>query len=169
MNEVKEFLKILNTDPKTRELLRQTKEATSAEEAADQYVIIAKKLGMNLPKDQILTFLKNEEKFQKQRTSSADKVVLSENEMNVVAGGTGPEIFDDQYEADTVGFCASSFKRGEWCWFSDSCSTLINFYDKEEGLPYEDYHCSTGMLKMDGDNLSCPENVFFKDASGKDL
>ena len=139
MNEVKEFLKVLSQDQKAQALLRQEREPASAEEAAARYAAIAEKLGFSLPEEQMLAFLKEQEERQKKLTAETaeqfEKAALSEDALDEVAGGKG----DDA--------CTETFDAGEWCWFADSCSYVINLYDGTVKMP----PLSAGDLQVDSD------------------
>ena len=125
MNEGKEFLKAIATDPKAKELLKGLKEPATAEEAAEQYGIIAEKLGLNVSRETILEYVNIREKMQQKQTAKAEsevKTALDENELDSVAGGGDG--------ADNG--CDSTTKDAdeEWCWFSDACNYVISFYEK---------------------------------------
>ena len=47
------------------------------------------------------------------------KEALDEAALDNVAGG------------EKLDGCESTADSGEWCWFSDSCSLVINYYDKK--------------------------------------
>lgn len=125
MNRLKEFFTVIRQDPKAKELMKSVGEPKSAEEAEEQYAAIAEKLGYDLSVEEIRHVLQAMESSQKARTGSAEDAVkasLDENDLNAVAGGGGPEFSD----------CEMTHHPGEWCWMTDSCSMIINFY---EGLP----------------------------------
>ena len=63
MSEIKDFLETLGKDPKAKELLKGLKEPANTEEAAEQYLVIAEKLGCSVTKESILGFLKKKEMF----------------------------------------------------------------------------------------------------------
>ena len=168
MNPVKNFLDRLTTDPQVKDMMKGMKEPAGAEEAADQYVAVAEKIGIALTREQILGFLKAKEDFQQTLTAKAEeqveKAALSEENLEAVAGGVG----DPR--------CESTFDKGEWCWFSDSCSVIITGYsaagnntadnnhdDDDDAmlnakLSYQDTHCTQAVL-TDGGN-TCLNNVF---------
>lgn len=120
MNEVRNFLKALNENPTAKELMKAAKEPANAEEAAALYADIAEKAGIAVSKETIAEFLKTKEKNQQQATAAAEgavKAALSEDDLDNVAGGGANEQ------------CASTYDEGEWCWFSDSCSYVVSYYD----------------------------------------
>lgn len=120
MSEVKDFLKALNENPKAKELIKAAKEPANADEAAALYADIAEKAGICVSKETIQEFLKNKESRQQEVTAKAEglvKAALGEDDLESVAGGVQDER------------CSSTFDRGEWCWFSDSCSYVISYYD----------------------------------------
>ena len=155
MTPVKDFLDRLTTDPQVKELMKGMKEPANTEEAADQYVAVAAKIGMTLSREQILGFLKAKEGFQQSLTAKAEeqveKAALSEESLDAVAGG--------MQHAE----CGSTFLDDEWCWFSDHCSVVITSYNDVSGLSYEDTHCAEAVLTDGGD--TCLNNVFFDDGS----
>ncbi len=53
---------------------------------------------------------------------------MDETALESVAGGIEGEKMDK---------CASTALPGEWCWFSDSCSLAINYYD-DPNLKYDE-------------------------------
>ena len=85
-------------------------------ETAECYVKITKELSFDLTADEILTGLKGMEHKQK---AQSDKVSLDDADLENVAGGVG----DPR--------CSETFDEGEWCWFSDSCSVVISYYDDQ--------------------------------------
>lgn len=116
--EIKEFLKTLTTDPKAIELLKASKEPADDKEAINQYAEIAKKLGLDVSLKDLEAFLNAKEKLQQKLTEKADSAVkeaLDEKSLENVAGGINGE-------------CADTYTYGEWCWFTDACSVMINFY-----------------------------------------
>jgi hypothetical protein len=95
----------------------------SVEEAAELYAGIAAKTGFSIPKDAILAFLKEKEVSQQAQSAKAEgavKEALDEASLEAVAGGT-------EYEKKNPG-CDTTYDKGEWCWFSDSCSLVISYY-----------------------------------------
>ena len=109
---VQKFLDALRSDPKARELVKAIPAPKNDQEAAEAYVRIAKELGFDLTADEIQAGLKGMEQAQK---TQSEKVTLDMDDLANVAGGA-----DER--------CDSTFDKGEWCWFSDSCSYLISFY-----------------------------------------
>ena len=92
MNEADVFLKALRTDPKAKELLKESGEPANAEEAAEQYAAIAEKLGFDVKKENILRFLNAKEKLHQAQTMNAESAVkeaLDEEALDSVAGGAG--------------------------------------------------------------------------------
>ena len=140
MNEVKDFLKALNENPKAKELIKAAKEPANAEEAAALYADIAEKAGIAVSKETIAAFLKGKEENQQQATAKAEgavKAALNEDDLENVSGGGKDER------------CDSTFDWGEWCWFSDSCSYVISYYDDKQTkkITFEDSEDGTDEFK----------------------
>ena len=122
MSEMKDFLTALVKNPEAKELLKGLKEPSGAEEAAELYADIAAKTGTSISKDAILAILKEKEAIQQARSAKAEGAVrqaLEENDLESVAGGANPG-------------CDDTHSPGEWCWFTDSCSFVISYYDSAE-------------------------------------
>ena len=156
MNEVREFLTALGKDPRAKELLKGKKEPANTEEAAEQYLSIAEKLGYKVTKEDILVFLNKQEQFLREKAEKAEsavKTALDEEALDLVAGGTG----------DNPG-CAETFSPGEWCWITDSCSTIINGYsgsDLNEVAPDPSGACKFDQYCFD--TTECIENGIAND------
>ena len=110
---VQKFLETLRTDPKARELIKAMPVPKNDQEAADGYAGLAKELGFDLTVDEIMEGLKSLEQKQK---AQSDKVTLDADELDRVAGGKDG--------------CSDTHVPGEWCWFTDSCSYVILYYDR---------------------------------------
>ena len=133
MNEIKEFLKALTSDPRAKELLQGMKEPASMEETAEQYGIIAEKLGFSISRENILEYLNIREKMQKEQTANAEgavKTALSEEDLQSVAGGIYTNCSSTSQPADK-----------EWCWFSDACHYVINFYEDDHPPVQTSVYC----------------------------
>ena len=149
MNELKELLAKLKKDPKAIELLKAAKEPATIDEAADLYVSIGNQLGIKVSREAVLAYMKSRQALQQKVTENAEKNVkkaLDEEDLDAVAGGG--ELA-----------CASTYDHsGEWCWVSDSCSMVINYYDTPTGTtPYTsmtddtadtDFDCEKFFYKM---------------------
>jgi len=152
MSEMKDFLKALVKNPEAKELLKGLKEPSGVEEAAEQYAAIAEKLGYNLSAEELSKALKAEEETLKAKTAKATDTVkeaLDETALNAVAGGV------------TLGsLCDSTADTEEWCWFSDFCSYVINYYNQEDAAikPDGTYDCGFTVRQMDTRN-TCPDNA----------
>ena len=115
----------------SEKLFKVAKEPASIEEAAELYADIAAKTGTSIPKDAILAFLKEKEVSQQAQSAKAEgavKQALDEEALDAVAGGDGGYV-----KHNTA--CDTTFDPGEWCWFSDSCSLVISYYDDGVGAP----------------------------------
>lgn len=125
MADIRELFKALETDLNAKEKLKGMQEPGSAEEAAEQYFAIAQDLGISVSREDVTAFLKAKEKVQREKAAKAEEKVkeaLDEDALDAVAGG------------QKIDGCESTADIGEWCWFSDSCSVLINDYY----IPYSD-------------------------------
>ena len=123
MSSIKDFVQALTTNPKAVELLKEAGEPANIEEAAVLYADVAEKAGISVSKETICALLEQKEKIQQELTAKAESAVkeaLDENALESVAGGIEGEKMDK---------CASTAIPGEWCWFSDACSLVINYYD----------------------------------------
>ena len=154
MSKIKECLSALRKDPRIRELLKGAKEPANAEEAADQYTAAAEKLGVSLPREEVLTFLKEEEeKVRSQTEKAADTVALSAEDLNQVAGG----YVKDHNECDTT------YADSEWCWISDNCAVAVRYYDDStKENQYVEGDCANNMF---GDRV---EEMFMTADEGYD-
>ena len=144
MNEADVFLKALHTDPKAKELLKESGEPANAEEAAEKYAAIAEKLGFDVTKEHLMRFLDAKEKVyqaQAAKAATAVKEALDEDALDSVAGGAG-----DNPE------CSSTFSPHEWCWVSDSCSWAISTYDVAPVQPDENLACTENVLTIKAEN-----------------
>ena len=121
MKDAIAFLKSLQADPKAKDLIRTMEIPADPDKAADCYVSLAGKLGYTLTKEEILAAAHEMLKAQQQKTDrDAEKFSLSEDDLDNVAGG-----LDDPGHSG----CASTWNDDEWCWVTDSCSVVINYYD----------------------------------------
>ena len=119
MGGINEFLLALKQDDRAKELLKNHPKPESDEEAAGVYASIAEKMGFQVTKEDIVEGLKGLEKIQRTKTDADVKQALDEDALEQVAGGG----------ADPR--CSDTFSRGEWCWFTDSCSYVINSYSDQ--------------------------------------
>ena len=126
---IKEFLKILTTDPEAKELLKARKEQADGKEAIAQYAEIAKELGLSVSQEELETYLKRSEKVQQKLTEQAGNTVkeaLSDENLEEVAGGA-------------IHHCEDTYAEGEWCWVTDSCWLVISWYDDPKPKVIIDY------------------------------
>ena len=112
---IQKFLDAVRNDPKAKELIKAMPVPKDDKEASEGYVKIAKELGFDLTADEILAGLKSMEQAQK---AQSEKVSLDDADLENVAGG--------------VLGCSTTHDPGEWCWFSDSCSYVITYYNDEK-------------------------------------
>ena len=130
MEKIRKLLDAVRTDPRAKELLGNLAAPKKVSDVVDGYAAAAKALGIDITKEEIHAGLKAIEDEQRASTAKAEKEALSDASLDAVAGGEN-------------GACESTAQKGEWCWASDSCAVLINFYDGEnDGI--EDFeYCET--------------------------
>ena len=117
---VQKFLDAIRKDPKAKELIKAMPAPKSDAEAVEGYVRLAKDLGFDLTIDEIKAGLKALEEGQK---NESDKVALDVDDLENVAGGANDG-------------CDDTHVPGEWCWFTDSCSYIITYYNMQpDGTP----------------------------------
>ena len=119
MQKLMDFLQELKTSPLAAELVRSLQIPQDDQQAVECYADLAEKLGCDLSKEEIkeeMTALCLE---QRARTAAAEqdigKAAVHEDVLDLVAGGSSAA-------------CEETYQAGEWCWWSDQCSTLINIY-----------------------------------------
>ena len=123
MDKIREFMELVKNDPKGKELVEKLGRPKSDTEAINGYLSIAKDLGFSLTEAELVEGLKDLMREQKNKTEEvSERVSLSEEELNNVAGGSG---------------CESTYEDGEWCWFSDKCDLVITGYYTSDYF-YED-------------------------------
>lgn len=149
MNEVYESLKALSANEEAKKLFAEAKEPASVEEAAVLYADIAAKAGQNISKDAILEYLKEKEASQRAQSGDAEcavKEALDMNDLDNVAGGT-------EYQKHNTA-CDTTYDKGEWCWFSDSCSLVISYYGDGVGAPMRPVSWDDPDIEPEKDDVS---------------
>lgn len=149
MSGIEDFLKALYGNPEAKKLMQEAKEPGSMAEAAAMYAEIAEKAGIDVSKETIQGLLEEKEKGQQAITAEADRAVkqsLDEKDLENVAGGANDG-------------CADTHSPGEWCWFTDSCSVIISYYDdtpqqsgpaiEKEEEEENNFDCSTPQKNYD--------------------
>ena len=119
MAQEKEFLERIATDPAAKELMKGLKKTSGDEEAAEECVKVAEKLGYNISKEKILELIKINEKLQQEKAATAETAVkkaLSEEELDAVAGG------------DSI--CYDTYMPDENCLLIDECNMVFRSYDE---------------------------------------
>ncbi len=119
MNEVGKFMEALEKDPKAKEMSENLSVPYDEEKAIDAYIDMAKKLGFTISREDILNWEQEQEKEYKAKSEKAEAGMMESldlDQMNMVAGG----------RRDT---CMDTYRRGEWCWLTDSCKMIIRRYD----------------------------------------
>ena len=150
MSDIHDSLKALSENEEAKKLFRAAKEPAGIEEAAELYADIAAKTGTDISKDAILAFLKEKEVSQQAQSAKAEgavKQVLDEEALDEVAGG-------GNYENHNTA-CDTTFDPGEWCWFSDSCSLVISYYEDGVGAPINTEPWNEDDEKFLKDSLEC--------------
>ena len=135
------FMKTLVSDPKAKELLKGLKEPANVEEAAERYASIAHQIGMDVKKEDIASCLKKAEEAKQSVAAKAEEAVkkaLGDSDLDAVAGGAATN-------------CADTFAPGEWCFFTDSCSVVINYYDDPMIAPHDE-QCAKDAYYIDTNN-----------------
>ena len=116
MEKIRQMMDTLRKDPRMREMIQGMKQPENAAEAAAAYAKLAKEAGFDISAEEIAEAMKKMEQAQLARSGEAaekvEKAALTEDDLDQVAGG-----------ADG---CESTYTPGEWCWFSDSCSAVVN-------------------------------------------
>ena len=118
---IEKFFDTMRNDPKAKELVKAMPVPKTDEEAVEAYTKLAKELGFDLTADEIKSGLKA---MESSRKAQSDKVSLDAEDLENVAGGAN------------LG-CSDTHSPGEWCWFSDSCSVIINFYEGDSNDPFK--------------------------------
>ena len=114
---LEKFFDTIRNDPKAKELIKAMPAPKSDAEAVEGYVKLAKDLGFDLTIDEIKSGLKA---MESSRKAQSDKVSLDAEDLENVAGGANEG-------------CDDTHSQGEWCWFTDSCSIIITYYDEHPG------------------------------------
>ena len=125
MEQAREFLRALRTDPRAKELLSERQIPESDAEASEAYAEIAGKLGYALTAEQIAAEAESiaQELLAASAEAEDDARELDSQELEMVVGGDDDPCKNHQHYS-----CSSTFEDGEWCWFSDACETIINKY-----------------------------------------
>ncbi len=121
MNEVGKFMEALENDPKAKELSENIIMPVDEEKAIDLYFDLAKKLGFTFSREDLINWAQEKEKEYQVKSEKVEDDMLDSldlNQMDLVAGGGKDER------------CWDTFRRGEWCWFVDSCKSIIKQYRK---------------------------------------
>ncbi len=120
MNEVMKFMEALQNDPGAKTLMDSIDVPDDDEKGIDVYLDLAKKLGFSISRDDLLSWKEEKEKECRARAEKAEACMAKEldpEQMGMAAGGK---------KGDPA--CDSTFHKGEWCWFTDSCKHVINRY-----------------------------------------
>ena len=117
MDKIRELLEAVKKDPKAQELVKGLGTPKNDTEAISGYLSVAESLNFSITEEEIVEGLRAVIQEQKASSeSAAAKVSLADSDLESVAGGAEEG-------------CADTYKTGEWCWFTDSCSLIINCYD----------------------------------------
>ena len=120
--KVRKFLKELQTDPNIHRLARNIEPPANDEEAVDGYIRLAEELGHAISREEMAEGLKTLAQEQRKQSEQTGKTIsiVDEEELDKVAGG-----FEDAWYPT---YCKDQFVEGQWCWYADSCSQVINDY-----------------------------------------
>ena len=140
-----EFLDKIKNDPTVMEMIKKLPVPNSEEEALAGYQSVAKQLGFDLPKEDMIAALKA---FAEEQRAKTDKIALNEENLENVAGG-------GVYET-----CASTYTPDEWCWFSDSCDVLISSYSDDKKYQKIDKAFGQEFDPNDEDDENAPNDPF---------
>ena len=143
--KIRKLMDTLRNDPRAKGMVQGMKQPENDAEAAEAYAKLAQDLGFDISAEEIAEAMKKMEQAQQARTGAAaeavEKASLTEGDLDRVAGGNSHP---------TV--CEDSFTEGEWCWFTDSCSFLINSdYITETSQVFGDSSDDDGWARMPGD------------------
>jgi len=118
MEKVKEFLETVKSHPRGKELVEELGRPKSDTEMINGYLSIAKELNFSITEEELVEGLKSLMREQKAKSEEAStRVGLSDEELEGVAGGA---------------MCEDTYSEGEWCWATDSCSFIINYYSNAD-------------------------------------
>ena len=120
MEQIKEFLKALKTDPRVKEMLGGT-EPESKEETLQLYAKAAGILGFSLTAEQIEEGINKLTEEMMEKTASAESSVkeLDLDDLAQVSGGGGTE-------------CVKTYNPNENCDFEDRCNSVFRSYFNEK-------------------------------------
>ena len=121
-DKVSKFLKELQTDPNIHRLARSIRPPKNDEEAVNGYIRLAEELGYAISREEMAEGLAALAREQRKQSDGTGKAVsrVDEEELELVAGG-----FEDAWYPT---YCKDQFVEGQWCWYADSCSRVINDY-----------------------------------------
>ena len=116
MDKVNQLLDLVKSNPDAQKIAQELGIPKTDREAADGYLRVAKAMGIDMTETELLDGLHALMQEQHARSEqAAEKISLDEVSLDNVAGGLTE--------------CGSTYEPGEWCWFSDSCDAVINYYN----------------------------------------
>ena len=92
---------------------------------------MAKELGIDVSREEMMAFVHAKENMQKAQTEKANQTVkeaLGDHDLDQVAGGGA--------NGGALIYCKDTFEQGENCWFADDCNMIINDYEGAEGFVF---------------------------------
>ena len=124
MDNVRRFLKALQTDPRAQRIARGFTAPTNDDEAVKGYTRLSEALGFSIPEEEMRTGLQSLAAEMRDKTERNIKKTgrLAEEDLDGVAGGN-PGAWYPSY-------CKDVFVEDQWCWYADSCAAVINHYDE---------------------------------------
>ena len=125
MSEVKKFLESLKNRALASELF-PTEKPKNETEALDAYVKAAEKLGFSITAEELKAEIEENAAATAKETEDQIRKIPAE-ELDKVAGGGS----DRQP-------CEVTYIEGEWCYWPDSCTYLINKYGAESEWEIEE-------------------------------
>ncbi len=140
MSKFSQFMEQVKTDSKVQELIKKLEKPKSDVEALKGYLTLAKEMNIEISEKEMLDGLKATVKERREKSEkAAEQVKIDTEELEKVSGG-----------GDAGLICQSTYVEDEWCWFSDSCITVIHYY-----APTDYYNDTHGRdSEFDGSDIS---------------
>lgn len=121
-DQVRKFMKVLQTDLRVQRLARSLRAPETDEEAIESYVRLAAASGFTISREEMAKGLESLAQEKREQSAAAEKATgrLEEEELDRVVGGY-PGAWYPAY-------CKDQFVENQWCWYADSCTGVINNY-----------------------------------------
>ena len=122
VDRVKKFLKALQTNLPAQQMARSFDMPQNDEEAVEGYVRLARKMGLDISREEMTAGLHSLTQAVRENTASAEQkiVQIQEEDLDEVTGGTSGAWYPS--------YCQELFEEDKWCWYADACSGPINNY-----------------------------------------